>query len=205
MGSRRVAHEWATSLSLFTFLHWRRKWQPTPVFLPRESQGRRGLVGCRLWRRTESWILIGRTDVEAETPILWPPGVKNWPIWEDPDAGKVWGQEEKGTTEDEMVGWHHWLKGHEFEQASGDSEGWGSLACCSPWGHKESDMTEWLNWLLLSCFSRVQLCATPQLEAHQALPSLGFSRQEDWSGLPFPPPMQESEKWKGSPSVVSDS
>ena len=72
---------------------------------------------------------------------IWPPDVKNWLIWKDPDAGKDWGQEEKGVTEDEMVGWYHRLNGHEFEQTSGDSEGQGSLACCSPWGREESDMT----------------------------------------------------------------
>ena len=82
---------------------------------------------------------------EAEAPILWPLDVKNWPIGKDPVAGKDWGQEEKGATEDEMVGWHHRLNGHEFEQTLGDSEGQGSLACCSPWGHKELDMTEQMN------------------------------------------------------------
>ena len=92
------------------------------------------------------WIFTGRTDAEAETPVLWPPDVKNWLIWKDPDAGEDWRQEEKGTTEDEMVGWHHWLDGHEFEQAPGVGDGQGSLACYSPWGHKELDMTEWLNW-----------------------------------------------------------
>ena len=85
----------------------------------------------------QSWIFIGRTYAEAETPILWPPGVKNWLIWKDPDVGKDWRQEEKGKTEDEMVGWHHRLSGHEFEQAPGDGEGQGRLACFSPWGHKE--------------------------------------------------------------------
>ena len=93
----------------------------------------------------QCWIITGRTDAEAETPILWPPDSKNWLIGKDPDAGKDWGQEEKGTTEDEMVGWHHQLKGHEFEQAPGVGDGQGSLACCSPWGHKELGMTEWLN------------------------------------------------------------
>ena len=92
-----------------------------------------------------SWIFIGRTDAEAETPILWPPDAKNWLIWKDPDAGKDWRREEKGTTEDEMVGWHHQVIGHEFEQASWDGKGQESLACCSPWVCKESDMTEWLN------------------------------------------------------------
>ena len=89
----------------------------------------------------QSWIFFGRTDAEAETPILWPPDVKNWLIRKDPDAGKDWRQEEEGTTEDEMVGWHHWLDGLKFEQTLGDCEGQGSLTCCSPWGHKESDMT----------------------------------------------------------------
>ena len=84
---------------------------------------------------------FGRTDVEAETPILQPADVKSWLIWKDPDAGKDWGQE-KGMTEDEMVGWHHWLNEHEFEQAPGVGDGQRSLACCSPWGCKESDTTE---------------------------------------------------------------
>ena len=84
-------------------------------------------------------------DAEAEAPIPWPPDVKSRLIQKDPDAGKDWRQEEKGTTEDEMVGWHHWFNGHEFEQTLGDSEGQGSLACCSPWGRKQSDMTEELN------------------------------------------------------------
>ena len=86
----------------------------------------------------QSWMFIGKTDAEAETPILWPPHAKSWLIEKDPDAGKDWGQE-KGMTEDEMVGWHQWLDGHEFEQALGDDEGQESLICCSPWGHKESD------------------------------------------------------------------
>ena len=94
----------------------------------------------------QSWIFIRRTDVEAEAPILWPPDMKNRLIRKDPDAGKDWRQEEKGTTEDEVVGWHHWCNRHEFEQAPGVGEGQGSLACCSPWGCKELDMTEWLNW-----------------------------------------------------------
>ena len=91
----------------------------------------------------QSWIFIGRTDAEA--PMLWPPDAKNWLIGKDPDAGKDWGQEEKGMTEDELVGWHYRLDGHEFEQAPGVGDGQGSLTCCSPWGRKESDTTEWLN------------------------------------------------------------
>ena len=94
----------------------------------------------------QPWIFIGRTDAEAKAPILWPPDVKNWLIRKDPDAGKDWRQEEKGTTEDEMVAWHHWLNGHEFEQALGVGDGQGSLACCSPWGLKELNIIEWLSW-----------------------------------------------------------
>ena len=86
-----------------------------------------------------------KTDEEAEAPILWPPDVKSQLIGKDPDVGKDWGQEEDGVTEDEMVGWHHWLIGHEFEQTQGDGEGQGGMICCSPWGHKEVDMTELLN------------------------------------------------------------
>ena len=96
-------------------------------------------------KRNQPWILIGRTDAKAEAPIFWPPDAKSWLTGKDPDAGKDWGQEEKGTTEDEMVGWHHQLSVYEFEQIPGDGEGQGSLACCSPWGHKELDTTKWLN------------------------------------------------------------
>ena len=99
----------------------------------------------------QSWIFMGRTDAEAEAPILWPPDAKNWLIWKYPDARKDWRQEEKGLTEDEMVGWHHWLNGHEFEQAPGVGDGQGSPMSCSPQGCKESDMTEWLNWTDISC------------------------------------------------------
>ena len=89
----------------------------------------------------KSWIFIGRTDVEAEAPIL---GSPEWLTGKDPDAGKDWEQEDKGMTEDEMVGWYHQLNGHESEETPGDGKGQGSLACCSPWGHEESDTTEWL-------------------------------------------------------------
>ena len=88
------------------------------------------------------WIFTGRTDAEAETPIFWPPDAKNWLIKKDPD----WRWKEKGTIEDEMVGWYHWLNGHEFEQALGVGDGQGSLVCCSPWGLKESNTTERLDW-----------------------------------------------------------
>ena len=90
-------------------------------------------------------ILIGKTDAEAEASILWPPGAKCRLIWKDPEAGKDWGQDEKGMTEGEMAGWHHWLNGQEFEQTLGETEGQGSLVCCSPWSCKEWDTTEPLN------------------------------------------------------------
>ena len=107
-----------------------------------------GLQGnpTSLPKGNQCWTFIGKTDAKAETPIVWPPDVKNWLIWKDSDAGKYWRREEKGATEDEMVGWHHQLDGHEFEQSPGADDGQGSLACCSPWGRKESDMTEQLNW-----------------------------------------------------------
>ena len=95
-------------------------------------------------------MFIGRIDVEAETPILWPPDAKSWLIWKDPNAGSDWRQFEKGTTEDEMVGWHHQLNGNEFEQTLGFGDGQGGLLCCGPYGCEESDTTEWLNWTELS-------------------------------------------------------
>ena len=106
--------------------------------------------------KDQSWVFIRRTDVEAETPILWPPDAKSWLIWKDPDAGKDWGREEKGTTEDEMVGWHHQLNGHGFEWTLGVGDGQGGLVCCGLQGHKESDMTERLNWteLIAGGFTR---------------------------------------------------
>ena len=102
----------------------------------------------------QSWMFIGRTDAETETPILWPPDGKNWLIGKDPDAEKDWKQEETGTTEDEMVGGHHRLDGHEFVSAPGVGIGQGSLVCCSPWGCKESDTTEWVNWTFSFQWSR---------------------------------------------------
>ena len=98
----------------------------------------------------QAWVFIGRTDAEAQTPILWPPHAKSWLIGKDPDAGRYWGQEEKGTTEDEMAGWHHQLNGREFEWTPGVGDGQGGLACCSSWGRKESDTTEQLNWTELN-------------------------------------------------------
>ena len=97
-------------------------------------------------RGDQSWVFIRRTDVDAQTPILWPPDEKSWLIWKDPDAGKDWGQEEKGMTDDEMVGWHHRFNGHEFGWTLGVGDGQAGLVCCGLWGCKESDMTEQLNW-----------------------------------------------------------
>ena len=97
----------------------------------------------------QSWIFIGKTDAEAETQIFWPPDMKNQFIEKDPDAGKDWGQEEKGRIEDDMVGWHHRLSGHKSEQTLGDSEGQRNLVCCSPWGGKELDTPEKLNKRIL--------------------------------------------------------
>ena len=97
----------------------------------------------------QSRMFIGRTDFEAETPIFWPLDVKSWLIWKDPDARKDWGQEEKGMTEDEMVGWHHQFNGHGSGWTPGVGDGEGGLACCGSWGRKELDTTGWLNWTVL--------------------------------------------------------
>ena len=94
----------------------------------------------------QSWDFFAGNDAKAETPVLWPPHAKRWLIGKDSDAGRDWGQEEKGTTEDEMAGWHHRLDGREFEWTPGVGDGQGGLACCDSWGRKESDMTEKLNW-----------------------------------------------------------
>ena len=107
-----------------------------------ESLGQQGYPPVDL-KGNQSWIFIGRTDAEAETPILWPLHMKSWLIWKDPED---WRREEKGMTEDEMVRWHHWLNGHEFGWTLGVGDGQVGLACCDSWGRKESDTTELLNW-----------------------------------------------------------
>ena len=101
----------------------------------------------------QSWVFFGRNDTKGETPTLWPPHVKSWLIGKDSDAGRDWGQEEKGMTEDEMAGRRHWPDGCEFEWTPGVGDGQGGLACCDSWGHKESDTTEQLNWMLLKWFT----------------------------------------------------
>ena len=196
------------------------KWQPTPVFLPKESHGQRSLVGyspqshkesdttewlylltylvkamvfpvvmygCEswtvkkaehrtidafelwCWRRLlgvwleickeiqpvlsegdQPWDFFGRNDAKAEAPVLWPPHEKSWLIGKDSDTGRDWGQEEKGMTEDEIAGWHHWLDGSESEWTLGVGDGQGGLACCDSWGRKELDTTEWLKWTELN-------------------------------------------------------
>ena len=105
----------------------------------------------------QSWVFIGRPDAEAESPILWPPDVKSWLIVKDPDAGKNWQQKEKGTTEDEMAGWHHGLHGRQSEWTLGVGDGQGGLAFCDSWGIKELDMPEWLNWTELKMLLLSQL------------------------------------------------
>ena len=128
----------------------------------------------------QSWIFIGKTNAKGETSVLWPPDAKNWLTGKDSDAGKDWGQE-KGVTVDEMVGWHHQLDGHEFEQDLGVGDGQESLACCSPWGCKALDTTERLNWtdewMNVKSLSRVRLFATPWTVAYQGPLSMGFSGQ----------------------------
>ena len=110
----------------------------------------------------QSWVFIGRTNVEAETPILWPPDAKSWLIWKDPDSGKDCGQEEKGTTEDEMVGWHHWLNGHVFGWTLGVGDGQGGLTCCGSWGPKSwtwlSDWTELNDLMVFPTFFKSEFC-----------------------------------------------
>ena len=101
----------------------------------------------------QPWDFFGRNAAKAETPVLWPPQAKSWLIGKDSDAGRDWGQEEKGTTEDEMAGWHHWLGGRESGWTPGVGDGQGGLACCDSWGRKESDMTEWLDWTELNWYS----------------------------------------------------
>ena len=104
----------------------------------------------------QPWDFFGRNDAEAEAPILWSPHEKSWPIGKDSDAGRDWGQEEKGTTEDAMAGWHHGLNGRESEWTPGFGDGQGGLVCCNLWGSKESDMTEWLKWTELLISSRIR-------------------------------------------------
>ena len=129
----------------------------------------------------QSWVFIGGTDVEAETPILWPPDVKSWLIWKDPDPGKDWGQEEKGTTEDEMVGWHHWHNGHGFGWTLGVGDGQRGLECCGSWGGRvRHDWVTELNWTR----ARRQLIYKPfsRLSPYLPLTVWGWVREEREKG-----------------------
>ena len=139
-------------------------------------------------KENQSWTFFGRTDVEAETPILWPPDEKNCLIRRDADVGEGL----KAGREGNNRGWDGWmaspLNGHEFEQALGVGDRQGGLACCSIWGCKGSDRAIELNWKKVKSLSRIRLFATPWTVAYHAPPSMGFSRQEYWSGLPFPSP-----------------
>ena len=137
--SRTIKKAECQRIDAFELCCWRRLFLESPLdckeIQPVHSKG------------DQSLVFIGSTDVEAETPISWPPDAKSWFIGKDPNAGKDWGQENKGMTEDEMVGWCHRLDGHGFGWTLGVGNGQGGLACCSSWGLKELDMTEWLNWL----------------------------------------------------------
>ena len=136
----------------------------------------------------QSRVFIGRTDAKADTPVLWPSVEKHWLIWKDPDAGKDWRQEDKGTTEDEIAGWYHWLNGQEFEKILGVGDGQGDLACCSPWGHKESGTTEWLNWtelkdnLIWASFSLENLTSFSKSNRRIKGPQTSFSHIPVHSG-----------------------
>ena len=127
----------------------------------------------------QSWVFFGRNDVKAETPILWPSDGKSWLIGKDYDAGRSWGQEEKGTTEDDTAGWHHRLDGCEFEWTPGTGDGQGGLTCCNSWGHKESDTTEQLNWTDHSTRARPLEC-----EVKWALGSITMNKANEGDGIP---------------------
>ena len=140
----------------------------------------------------QPWMFFGRNDAKAETPVLWPPHAMSWLIGKDPNAGKDWGQEEKGMIEDEMVGWHHQLNGHGFGWTSGVGDGQGGLACCSSWGCKESYMTERLNWTENDNPHQSRKRGLTQVFhiADGFFTSWATSEaQEYWSGLPIPSPM----------------
>ena len=146
----------------------------------------------------QPWLLIGKTDAEAETPVLWPPDAKNWLIGKDPDAGEDWRQEEKGTTEDEMVGWHHQLNGHGFGQTLGVGDGQGGLACCGSWGCKESDMTEQLNsaYKLNKQGDNIHPWHTPLPIWNQSIVPCPVLTVASWPAYRF---LRRQVKWSGIP------
>ena len=144
-------------------------------------------------KENQPWIFVGKTDAEAEVPIIWPPDVKSQLIGKFSDAGKDWGQEEKGTTEDEMVGWHHQLNGYEFEQAPGDSRGERNPTCYSPWGHKEPDTTQWLNNMHSGRMAEIGVTLL-QMKKHPGLPAshrkLGERHENDSA-----PQLRRTQPW----------
>ena len=143
MGLHRVGHDWSDLAATVKNSHLNWKKDYFNQTFQRQVTFMFSFIQTNLYWRPR--IFIGRTDAEAEAPILWPPDAKSWLFGKDPDLGKDWRQEEKRVTEDEIVEWHHWLSGHEFKQTLWDSEGQGRLACCSPWGRKELNTTEQLN------------------------------------------------------------
>ena len=162
-------------------------------------------------------MFIGRTDIEAETPILWAPAVKSWLIGKDPDAGTDWGQEEKGMTEDEMVGWHHQHNGHGFGWTPGVGDGQGGLRCCSSWGHKESETTEQLSWIehefrvhkiiILNYFFSLMYISTPSSNGVVILTRIWFYGEFHSLNCIFPPlrePSLERKVNKQSSSWLYD-
>ena len=133
------------------------------------------------------WDFFGRNNAKAETPVLWPPHAKSWLIGKDFDAGRDWGQEEKGKTKDEMAGWHHWLDGHEPEWTPGVGDGQGGLACCDSWGRKEADTTERLNWTELPAMQETQVWSLGQkdpLEKEMATHSSILAKKIPWAEEP---------------------
>ena len=157
----------------------------------------------------QPWVFFGRNDAKAETPVLWPPHVKSWLIGKDSDSRRDWGQEEKGTTEDEMAGWHPWLDGRESQWTPGDGDGQGVLACCDSWGRRESDTTERLNWteqkveankLHLSCLEH-SAWKIPWTEKPGGLQSMGLLRVgHDWAtSLSLFTFMHWRRKWQPTP------
>ena len=133
----------------------------------------------------EGWLrrVFGRDDAKAETPVLWPLHVKSWLIGKDSDAGRDWGQEEKGMTEDEMAGWHHWLDGRESEWTPGVGDGQGGLVCCDSWGHKELDTTEWLNWTERGYTFSAVGCCVPHSSSFFSQPFSAWSMEPPISSL----------------------
>ena len=157
--SQRVTHDWSDWAqpilpTLLSICKTDGEWITISFFqIHRHSLANLCIAKVDCWDTTkihskgdQSWAFFGRNDAKAETPGLWPSHAESWLIGKDSDAGRDWGQEEKGTTENEMAGWHHWLDGHEFELTLGVGDGQGGLACCDSWGGKESNMTEPLNW-----------------------------------------------------------